>query len=64
MDRELIERITALDGEGVMRHVAETSGSMCGAPAVAAAIAAAKELGGSRVSLVKYETGIAGILIQ
>lgn len=64
LDRQLIERITALDGEGLMRQVAESGGSMCGAPAVAAMIAAAKELGASRVSLVKYEAGTAGILIQ
>ena len=64
VDRRLIERITALDGEGLMREVAETEGSMCGAPAVAAAIAAAKELGGSRATLVKYNQGYAGILIE
>ena len=64
LDRQLIERITALDGEGLMRQVAESGGSMCGAPAVAAAISAAKELGASRVSLVKYEAGYAGLLIQ
>ena len=64
LDRQLIERITALDGEGLMRQVAESGGSMCGAPAVAAAISAAKELGASGASLVKYEVGYAGILIQ
>jgi hypothetical protein len=64
LDRQLIERITALDGEGLMRQVAESGGSMCGAPAVAAAIAAAKELGASRASLVKYEVGYGGFLIE
>jgi hypothetical protein len=64
LDRKLIERMAALDGQGLMDQVAESGGSMCGAPAVAAMIAAAKELGGSRASLVKYEVGYAGILIQ
>ena len=63
-DRQRIERITALDGEGLMRQVAESAGSMCGSPAVAAAIAAAKELGGSRASLVKYEVGYGSFLIE
>lgn len=64
LDRELIERIMALDGQGLMDQVAESGGSMCGAPAVAAVIAAAKELGGSRASLVKYEQGYGGFLIE
>ncbi len=64
LDRQLIERITALDGQGLMDQVAESGGSMCGAPAVAAAIAAAKELGASRASLVKYKQGYGGFLIE
>jgi len=64
LDRQLIERILALDGEGLMRQVAESDGSMCGAPAAAAVIAAAKELGGSQASLVKYEVGTAGVIIE
>ena len=64
LDRQLIDRIAALDGPGLMNQVAESGGSMCGAPAVAAVIAAAKELGGSRASLVKYEVGYAGVIIQ
>lgn len=63
MDRKLIDRILALDEQGIMEEVSRSGGSMCGAPAVAAAIAASKELGASRATLVKYEIGAAGILL-
>ena len=71
-DQLLIDRITALDERGLM----EEEGSWCGAPAVAAVLAAAKELGASGARLVKYEingaieepgaavSGYAGILVQ
>lgn len=64
LDLRIIERILALDEKGFMDRSAESGASLCAAPAVAAVIAAAKELGGSRATLVKYEAGYAGILIQ
>lgn len=56
-DRLLIEPILALDEEGLMEEAVRQSSSMCGAPAVAVVLAAAKALGASQASLVKYEVG-------
>ena len=64
MDRQIIERILALDEEGLLEQSARADGPICGASAVAATLAAAKGLGASRGSLVKYEAGYAGILVE
>lgn len=67
-DRPLIERILALDEDGLMEETMQRDSSLCGAPAIAAVLAAAKGLGASRASLVKYEigaaVGYAGMLVQ
>ncbi len=63
-DRRLIDRILALDEEGLMEEVLQGASSICGAQAIAAVLAAAKGLGASRASLVKYEVGYAGIWVQ
>jgi len=64
LDRQMLEPILALDEEGVMEQAARSGGSICGAPAVAAALVTAKGLGASRGALVKYEVGYAGILVE
>ncbi len=75
-DRQLIDRMTALDEKGLMEFAAQSGSSICGAPAVTAALAASKALGASRGALVKYEvvgvssdaasavSGYAGILVE
>ena len=75
-DGALIERISALDGAGLMRAVREGEALMCGAGAVACVLEAAKALGARRGHLVRYGTsadadgdphsvtGYAGILIS
>ena len=63
-DRRLIERILALDEEALMEETMQSGSSLCGAPAIAAVLTAAKGLGASQASLVKYEVGYAGILVQ
>ena len=63
LDRQIIERILCLDEQGLMEQASRFGGSICGVPAVAAALAAAKGLGASRAALVKYEVGYAGILV-
>ena len=63
-DRRLIEPMLDLDEGALLEEVVQKGSSICGAPAVAAVLAAAKGLGASRASLVKYEAGGAGILVQ
>jgi len=52
-DRRMIDRIEALDAEGVIAE-AEQRGNACGAGAVAAAIAACRQLGASKGRLLQY----------
>lgn len=75
-DRLALDRILALDEEGLGRVVEERSISMCGAATAAVSIAAAKGIGISGAVLVKYQTsaectaekesvvGYAGILLR
>lgn len=55
-DRMAIERIEALDGEGLWRTVKENSISMCGVGPVVVLIEAAKALGAKEARLIKYST--------
>ncbi len=52
-DRELLDRMVALDAEGVVRTAA-TSRSACGAGAIAAAIAAGCALGADRAVVLEH----------
>ena len=75
-DGALIERISALDGAGLVRAVRDGAARMCGAGAVACVLEAAKALGAHRGRLVRYgtsadaggdphsATGYAGIVID
>ena len=75
-DQLAIEPILALDEDRLLQVVAEQGVSMCGATATAVVLVAAKGLGASQGSLVKYETsgkktgnlrsvvGYAGILLE
>jgi len=54
-DRQLLDRICALDAEGVLEHSA-TSHSACGAGAIAAALAAAREAGADVVKILEHTT--------
>jgi MEMO1 family protein len=75
-DRQLIERIVALDAEGLLNSVEQENFSMCGAVPVAVVMTAAKALGANRAVLIQYKTsgestgdfssvvGFAGILIR
>ena len=75
-DQLAMDSILALDEEGLIQGVTEQGISMCGATATAAVLTAAKMLGASKGSLVKYETtgdrtgeirsvvGYAGILLE
>jgi len=55
-DRKAIERILALDPEGLMRVVRENDISMCGVIPVTVMLFAALELGAKNASLVRYGT--------
>lgn len=75
-DPRVLERILAMDEEGLLREVAAAASSMCGVGAVAAVITAARLLGASRGRLVRYQTsaeagadpvsvvGYAGVVFQ
>lgn len=67
-DRRLIERMVALDEEGLIEEAGRFKSSMCGLFPAAVGIAAAKNLGASKGILVRYErssqVGYAGIAIQ
>lgn len=55
-DREVIERMLALDAEGLWRTVHERDISMCGYIPATAMLVAAKELGASSATLVRHAT--------
>jgi AmmeMemoRadiSam system protein B len=55
-DGRAIDRILALDAEGLFRTVVEEEISMCGFQPVTAAIVAARELGAVEAELVRYAT--------
>ncbi len=75
-DALAVQQIMALDEHGLLRTVEQHSISMCGVVSAAVVIAAAKELGASGATLVKYQTsaemtgefdsvvGFAGVVIQ
>ena len=67
-DRRLIERMVALDEEGLIEEALRFKSSMCGFFSAAVGIAAAKKLGASKGILVGHErssaVGYAGIAIQ
>lgn len=75
-DRLAIERILALDAEGLLEIVSSEDISMCGAVPTAIAVTAARELGATKATLVKYANsgevngdleqvvGYAGIIIR
>jgi len=55
-DRKAIERVLALDPEGLHRVVMEEEISMCGIAPTVAGLAAARQLGASAARLVAYAT--------
>lgn len=75
-DPRVLERILAMDEEGLLREAAAAASSMCGAGAVAAVITAVRRLGASKGRLVRYQTsaeagadpvsvsGYAGVVFQ
>jgi len=75
-DNKAIEAILNLDGDELLRRIADFDISMCGYAPVVALISAAKELGATKAELVKYQTsgdasgdyrsvvGYAGILLR
>ncbi len=56
LDFLAIDRITALDGQGLFETVRKNRISMCGFQPVTAAIQAARALGAARGELIKYQT--------
>ncbi|MFW6065909.1 MAG: AmmeMemoRadiSam system protein B [Planctomycetota bacterium] len=52
-DRRMLELIEAMDAEGILREAAER-GNACGAGALAAAVAAARQMGASRGIVLEY----------
>ncbi len=75
-DKQAIDRITALDPEGLYETVVKNDISMCGFAPVTAMLYAAKKLGAKKAELVKYMTsgevssdydsvvGYAGIIVK
>ena len=75
-DRMAIDKMLALDPRGLLETVSSNDISMCGVGPMVATMVAAKELGASKVELVKYDTsgrvsgdfdqvvGYAGIVIS
>ena len=55
-DRKAIDRLLALDPEGLHRVVTEEEISMCGIAPTVAGLAAARQLGASAARLVAYAT--------
>ena len=55
-DRQIIERIKKLDGEGVINYVFDQGLTMCGFAPVAAMIEAIKNIGKVEAKVLKYET--------
>jgi AmmeMemoRadiSam system protein B len=56
LDRLALDRVLALDPEGLFRTVADHDISMCGVIPVTAALFAAKRLGAGRAELIRYAT--------
>jgi len=75
-DNQAIEAMLNLDGDALLKRVAKLNISMCGYAPVVSLLSAAKELGATKASLVKYQTsgdttgdyarvvGYAGIIIN
>ena len=55
-DNQAIDRVLALDAEGLYRTVVRENISMCGFQPVAAALIAAKGLGALKAELIRYQT--------
>ncbi len=55
-DSQAIDRILALDAEGLYRTVVRENISMCGFQPVTAALIAAKDLGALKAELIRYQT--------
>jgi hypothetical protein len=55
-DRKAIDKILALDADGLIRTVEEEAISMCGYGPVSSMLQAAKKLGAKKVELLKYAT--------
>ncbi len=76
LDELALERVRALDPEGLLEVVTREEISMCGAGAVAALLAAARDLGARRAEVVDHTTsaeasgdtervvGYAGVLLH
>jgi len=56
MDQACLDRIAAMDPEGLLRVVQEQQISMCGAGPVAAVLTAARQLGATQCEILKYST--------
>lgn len=56
LDRHMLQQFADFSPEGVLRAEAEGTGFACGAPAVAAVLWAAKELGADRVQVLHHST--------
>jgi AmmeMemoRadiSam system protein B len=55
-DNQAIDRVLALDAEGLFRTVVRENISMCGFQPVTAALIAAKDLGALKAELIRYQT--------
>jgi hypothetical protein len=55
-DNQAIDRVLALDAEGLYRTVVRENISMCGFQPVTAALGAAKDLGALKAELIRYQT--------
>jgi AmmeMemoRadiSam system protein B len=76
LDRLALDRVLALDPEGLLKVVRQQEISMCGAAPAAAVLTAALQLGAGRAELADYSTsaeasgdedrvvGYAGIIIS
>jgi hypothetical protein len=75
-DRLALDRIEALDPEGLFQTVRDESISMCGVLPMTVGLAAARELGATRAEVVRYATsgdvnkdysqvvGYAGVIVE
>ncbi|MBI3323112.1 MAG: AmmeMemoRadiSam system protein B [Candidatus Omnitrophica bacterium] len=59
-DPQILERILALDGPGLLELASEQALSLCGAGVVVAVMAAARRLGASKGRLLRYQTSAEG----
>jgi AmmeMemoRadiSam system protein B len=55
-DNQAIDRVLALDAEGLFKTVVRERISMCGFQPVTAALAAANDLGAAKAELIRYQT--------